>query len=52
MVYGYEQVSTTAQNIEIQIRNILAFNPKAKLYQESGSGRKKFDKLHRIVKPT
>ena len=54
MIFGYARVSTASQNIERQIRNISAYNPKARIYQESGSGRKisrpEFDKLLKKVK--
>lgn len=50
MVYGYCRISLKTQNIERQVRNILAFNPDAKLYQEAFTGtkiegRKEFEKL-------
>ncbi|MGL5950108.1 MAG: recombinase family protein [Cetobacterium sp.] len=54
MIYGYCRISMKSQNIERQIRNILAFNPEAKLYQESFTGtktegRKEFQKLVKKV---
>lgn len=55
MVYGYARVSTSSQNIERQIRNIISFDSTVKIFQESGTGRKisrpEFDKLLKLVKP-
>lgn len=54
MYYGYCRISTPKQNIDRQIRNILAVRPDAKLVIEvyTGTklqGRKEFDKLTKIV---
>lgn len=38
-VYGYARVSTQKQNIERQIRNILAVDPKATIYKDAFTGR-------------
>lgn len=50
MIYGYVRVSTDKQNIDRQIRNILAVDASAKIYQEiftgtKTTGRHKFQKL-------
>lgn len=55
-IYGFVRISTKKQNIERQIRNILARFPEAIIYQEiyTGTkyyGRKVFEKLLSIVKP-
>lgn len=53
MIYGYCRVSTHQQNIERQVRNILAAYPTAKIYQEAYTGTKidrpEFNKLLRRV---
>lgn len=54
-IYGYARTSTPKQNIERQIRNILAAYPDCHIVKEvyTGTkfqGRKEFDKLLRIVK--
>lgn len=56
-VYGYVRISTKKQNIERQVRNILAIHPNAIIVREvyTGTkfqGRKEFDKLLKLVKPT
>ena len=38
MIYGYVRVSTDKQNIDRQIRNILAVDASAKIYQEIFTG--------------
>lgn len=50
MIYGYVRVSTDKQNIDRQIRNILAVDASAKIYQEiftgtKTTGRYEFQKL-------
>ena len=50
MVYGYARISTAKQDIERQIRNIIAIDSSAKIYQEvftgtKTTGRKEFKKL-------
>lgn len=40
MVYGYARISRKQQSIERQIRNILAYNASAKIYQEAFTGTK------------
>ena len=50
MIYGYVRVSTDKQNIDRQIRNILAVDASAKIYQEiftgtKTTGRHEFQKL-------
>ena len=50
MIYGYLRVSTDRQNIDRQIRNILAVDASAKIYQEiftgtKTTGRHEFQKL-------
>lgn len=55
MIYGYVRISTAKQNIERQIRNILSFDPDAKIIEEiyTGTkiqGRKKFDDLLKKVR--
>ena len=50
MIYGYVRVSTDKQNIDRQIRNILAVDASAKIYQEvftgtKTTGRHEFHKL-------
>ena len=39
-VYGYARISTAKQNIERQVRNILAFNPNADVRKEVFTGTK------------
>lgn len=56
ITYGYARVSTSRQNLERQIRNILTRFPNAKIYKEyfTGTkmdGRDEFDKLMKRVKP-
>lgn len=53
--YGYARISTPKQNIERQVRNILATHPKAHIIREifTGTkfqGRKELDKLLRKIK--
>ena len=53
--YGYARISTPKQNIERQVRNILAAHPKAHIIREifTGTkfqGRKELDKLLRKIK--
>lgn len=54
-IYGYCRISTPKQNIERQIRNILAAYPEAKLYTEKYTGRviirPEWDKLVKIIQP-
>lgn len=55
MVFGYCRISTSKQSIERQIRNILAYDSTAIIYQEAFSGtklyeRKEFTKLLKRVK--
>ena len=55
-IYGYCRVSSKKQNIERQVRNILAVYPTAIIIKEvftrtSFYGRKEWEKLMRIVKP-
>ena len=40
MIYGYCRISTSKQNIERQIRNILKSYPKAEIWQETYTGTK------------
>jgi DNA invertase Pin-like site-specific DNA recombinase len=54
--YGYCRISRKTQNIERQVRNILAAFPKAVIIKEAFTGtkfigRKELDKLLRILKP-
>ena len=54
--YGYARISTPKQNIDRQVRNILAEHPQAHMIKEvfTGTkfqGRKDLDKLLRTVKP-
>lgn len=54
--YGYARISTPKQNIDRQVRNILAVHPQAHMIKEvfTGTkfqGRKELDKLLRTVKP-
>ena len=52
-VWGYARISTQLQNLERQVRNILAFDPSAEIIQETYSGRNtsrpKFQKLLKTV---
>ena len=52
-VWGYARISTQLQNLERQVRNILAFDPSAEIIQETYTGRSasrpKFQKLLKIV---
>ena len=55
MIYGYCRISTSKQNIERQIRNILKSYPKAEIWQETYTGtktdgRKKFELLLKTIK--
>ena len=55
MIYGYARISRRSQNIERQIRNIIAMYPDAIIYEESFTGtkvegRKEFEKLINRVK--
>ncbi len=50
MIYGYARISTAKQDIDRQIRNIMAMEPSAKIYQEvftgtKTTGRKELQKL-------
>lgn len=54
MYYGYCRISRKTQNIERQIRNIIAVEPTAKIYQEAFTGtkvdgRKEFNNLLKKV---
>ena len=54
-IFGYCRISTKKQNIERQIRNILALFPDAIIYQEAFTGtklyeRKEFNKMLKQVK--
>lgn len=56
MIFGYCRISTPKQNIERQLRNIVAVYPQAKIYKEVYTGtkvlnRKELDKLLKLVKP-
>ena len=56
-IYGYARISTKKQNIERQVRNILAVHPDAIIVREvyTGTkfqGRKELDKILKLVKPT
>ena len=56
MIYGYARISTPKQNIDRQVRNILAVHPDAKIIKEvfTGTkfqGRKEFDRLLKLVHP-
>ena len=56
MTYGYCRVSTDSQNIERQVRNILASYPDADIIREvftgtTFQGREKMDRLLKKVKP-
>ena len=55
-IYRYCRISNKKQNIERQIRNILAVYPTAIIVKEvftrtSFYGRKEWDKLMKIIKP-
>lgn len=54
-IYGYARVSTPKQNIERQIRNIIAAYPDAKIYQEEYTGTKmdrpEWKKLYKRLEP-
>ena len=54
-IYGYCRISTAKQNIDRQVRNILAVYPKAKIIKETFTGtkfqgRKELDKILRRTK--
>ena len=53
-IWGYARISTKKQNIERQVRNILAFNPLAVIIQETYTGRNssrpKFEKLLKTIR--
>ena len=56
-IYGYTRISTKKQNIERQVRNILAVHSDAIIVREvyTGTkfqGRKELDKILKLVKPT
>lgn len=56
MIYGYCRISTSQQNIERQVRNILNEFPQAIIVKEvfTGTkfqGRKELDKILRVIKP-
>ena len=53
-IYGYCRISTAKQNIDRQVRNILAVYPKAKIIKETFTGtkftgRKELDKILKRV---
>ena len=53
-IFGYCRISKTTQNIDRQVRNILAVFPDAKIYKEAytgtkTTGRKELDKILHIV---
>ena len=55
IIYGYCRISTTKQNIDRQVRNILAVYPDAKIVKETYTGikfqgRKELDKILKKVK--
>lgn len=55
MIYGYCRISRKEQSIKRQIRNILTYEPTAKIFQEAYTGtkvivRKEFNKLLKIVR--
>lgn len=52
MIFGYCRVSTKQQSIERQIRNIIREYPDAKIYQESFTGRKIYERkeLQKVIK--
>ena len=55
-IFGYCRISKRSQNIERQVRSILASYPSAKIYQEAYTGRKiagrkEFDRLLKIARP-
>lgn len=55
MVYGYCRISTAKQNIDRQVRNILAVYPDAKIVKETYTGtkfqgRKELDKILKKIK--
>ncbi|MBQ6419103.1 MAG: recombinase family protein [Synergistaceae bacterium] len=53
-IWGYARISTKKQNIERQVRNILAYNPSAEIIKETYTGRNasrpKFEKLLKMVR--
>ena len=56
MIYGYCRISTNKQNIERQVRNILAAYPSAIIVKEvyTGTkfqGRKELDKILKTIRP-
>ena len=56
MQYGYTRISTSKQNIERQVRNILASYPAAHIVREVFTGtkiqsRKELDKLLKRIQP-
>ena len=52
MIYGYCRVSTQSQNIERQVRNILAAFPDAEIIREvfTGTTFQGRDKLEKLLK--
>lgn len=54
IVYGYCRISTKKQNIDRQVRNILAVYPEAKIYKETFTGTKidrpEWNKLYNRIK--
>lgn len=55
IIYGYCRISRKTQNIERQVRNILAVYPKAKIIKETFTGtklqgRKELDKILKVIK--
>lgn len=55
MIFGYARISKKQQNIERQVRNILAFDPNASIIKEAFSGttqeRPEWRKLMKRIKP-
>lgn len=55
MIYGYARISRPTQNIERQIRNIIEYEPTAKIFRESYTGttqvRPEWLKLIKRIKP-
>lgn len=55
MIYGYARISTKKQKIDAQIQSILKYEPNAKIYKETFTGRKfqerkELQKLLKVVK--
>jgi len=55
MIYSYCRISRPQQSIQRQIRNVLEYEPKAKIYQEAFTGtsmdRPEWNKLMKLIKP-